>query len=245
MEHQEETAQSRLQSGLVRIRLWDLPTRVFHWSLVIAVLIAFVTAKIGGDLMELHGKAGLAIIGLLAFRLVWGIVGSTHARFRNFLPSPSKLRAYFKGQWQGAGHNPLGALSVIALLGLLAAQAATGLFANDDIDFSGPFAALVEKARSDSLTGLHHQLSKVLLALLALHIVAIVFYVAFRKNNLVKPMVTGWKEVPAGKSATGGSIVGLVAALLIALATVYGASGATLKKTPAVQVKPASQTNGW
>ena len=245
MKRQEEIAHGRQQSGLIRIRLWDLPTRLFHWSLVIAVLVAFVTAKIGGDLMELHGKAGLTIIGLLAFRLIWGIVGSTHARFRNFFPSPSALRAYLKGRWQGTGHNPLGALSVFALLGLLAVQAGTGLFANDDIDFSGPFAALVEKARSDSLTGLHHQLSNVLLALLVLHIVAIVFYVAFRKNNIVKPMVTGWKEVPSGKSATGGGIAGLVAALLIAAATVYGASGAALKKTATVQVKPASQANDW
>ena len=244
MKHQKITAEdSRQHLGSTRIRLWDLPTRIFHWSLVLAVLIAFVTAKIGGDWMELHGKAGLAIIGLLAFRLIWGLVGSTHARFRNFAPSPARVRTYLKGRWQGVGHNPLGALSVFALLGLLAVQAVTGLFSNDDIAFNGPLSALVEKARSDSLTGLHHQLSNVLLTLLALHIVAIIFHVWFRKNNLVKPMLTGWKEVPSGKSASGGSIAGLIAALLIALAAVYGASGAPLLKesppAPAANSTPA------
>ncbi|MGZ3236600.1 MAG: cytochrome b/b6 domain-containing protein [Burkholderiaceae bacterium] len=221
-------ARPQVQLELTRIRLWDLPLRLFHWSLVAAVLIAIVTAKLGGDWMELHGKAGLAILGLLAFRLVWGICGSTHARFRNFVPSPAKIRAYINGQWKGVGHSPLGALAVFTLLGLLAAQVVTGLFANDDIAFNGPLFTLIDKDFSDKITGWHHQLSNLLLALIGLHVVAIAFYVWVKKNNLVKPMVTGWKEVPAGEHARQGGWVALVASVLIAVSVVYLADDAQL-----------------
>ncbi len=115
-----------------RIRLWDLPTRLFHWLLVILVLTSFISGKIGGNAMDWHGKFGLAILGLLTFRLVWGIVGSTYARFASFFPTPASVLAYLRGQWRGVGHNPLGALSVFSLLGLLAFQVASGLFGNDD-----------------------------------------------------------------------------------------------------------------
>ena len=241
-----------------RIRLWDLPVRIFHWSLVIAVLVAFVTAKLGGDWMDWHGRAGLAIVGLVTFRLVWGVVGSTHARFLSFAPTPARLRAYLTGRWHGIGHNPLGALSVFGLLGLLAVQAGTGLFSNDDIAFDGPLSNLVDKARSDSLTGLHHQLSNVLLVLLGLHILAIAFYLVVRKTNLVKPMITGWKHAqarPAPKTQ-GGSPLALVVALLVAAAVTYAASGKLLHRPPpppAPAAAPAaspppttySSTPGW
>ncbi|KGF79576.1 cytochrome B561 [Massilia sp. JS1662] len=240
------------------MRLWDLPVRIFHWSLVIAVLVAFVTAKLGGDWMDWHGRAGLAIVGLVTFRLVWGVVGSTHARFLSFAPTPSRLRAYLTGRWHGIGHNPLGALSVFGLLGLLAAQAGTGLFSNDDIAFDGPLSGLIEKARSDSLTGLHHQLSDVLLVLLGLHILAIAFYLIVKKTNLVKPMITGWKHAqdrvaPVPKTR-GGSPLGLIVALLVAAAVTYAASGRLLHRpppppaaAPATSPPPAtySSTPGW
>ena len=213
---------------LIRIRLWDLPTRVFHWSLVVAVLTAFVTGQLGGPWMSVHAKAGLAIIGLVVFRLAWGVVGSTYARFLNFVPTPGKIKAYLQGQWQGVGHNPLGALSVLALLGLLAAQSGTGLFANDDIDFSGPLAAWVDSALSNRLTSFHVLLANGLIGLMALHLVAIIFYVRFKKDTLVKPMVTGWKEVSSGTSATQGGLIAFSVAVLFALAAVYGASGANL-----------------
>jgi cytochrome b len=244
--------------GTTPIRLWDLPVRIFHWSLVSAVAVAFVTAKLGGDWMDWHGRAGLAIVGLVTFRIVWGIVGSTHARFRNFAPTPARLRAYVTGRWHGVGHNPLGALSVFGLLALLAVQAGTGLFSNDDIAFDGPLSGLVEKARSDSLTGLHHTLSNVLLALLALHIVAIAFYLLVKKHNLIKPMVTGWKHAqgrvaPVPKTR-GGSPLGLVVALLVAAAVTYAASGKLLHRpppppaaAPATSAPPTtySSTPGW
>jgi len=213
---------------LIRIRLWDLPTRVFHWSLVASVLTVFVTGQLGGSWMVIHAKAGLAIIGLVVFRLVWGVLGSTYARFLNFVPTPAKIKAYLKGQWHGVGHNPLGALSVLALLGLLAAQATTGLFSNDEIDFSGPLSDLIETSLSNRLTGIHVLLSNVLIGLVALHLIAIVFYVRFKKEKLVKPMVTGWKEVPSGVSATQGGALAFSVAVFIAAAAVYGASGVHL-----------------
>jgi cytochrome b len=227
----------------IRIRLWDLPLRIFHWSLALLVLAAFVTAKVGGPWMEWHGRAGIAIVGLLAFRLVWGLIGSTHARFLSFAPTPSRLLAYVRGRWQGVGHNPLGALSVFAVLGLLAVQTGIGLFANDDIDFNGPLSGLIEKERSDSLTGLHHQLSNVVLVLVGLHIAAVLFYVLFKKNNLIKPMLTGWKEIKAAQAVrhAQGGVVALVVALAAAFGAMVVASGKPFQEAaPPVPSAPAA-----
>ena len=200
-----------------RIRLWDLPLRIFHWSLALAVTAAIITGKLGGPWMELHGKAGLAIVGLLAFRLVWGLIGSTHARFLRFAPTPAKLRAYLQGRWRGVGHNPLGAFAVFALLGLLAVQAGTGLFSNDDIAFSGPLFNAIDDALAGRLTGIHRQLADVLLALLVVHLAAIAFHLCVKKDNLLKPMMTGWKEVASGQSAEQGGPVAFLIAMAIAL----------------------------
>lgn len=219
-----------------RIRLWDLPLRIFHWSLVVAVGVAIVSGELGGPWMDVHGKAGLSIAGLVVFRLVWGVVGSVHARFAHFVPTPRSIHAYVTGRWRGAGHNPLGALSVFALLGLLAVQATTGLFSFDDIAFNGPLFALVDEAVAGKLTALHRQGATVLFVLLALHVVAIVFYAWVKRDNLVKPMLTGWKHVavqeapapqtnPAARKPGGGPVA-LVIALATACAVVYGVSGA-------------------
>ena len=225
-----------------RIRVWDLPTRIFHWSLVLCVLAALVSGQLGGGLMELHGKIGLAIIGLVVFRLVWGFVGSTYARFLHFFPTASRIKAYLRGEWQGEGHNPLGALSVLALLTLLAVQATTGLFSNDDIAFTGPLLDLVGRDWSDRLTGVHHLVSDLLIGLVVLHVGAIVFYVRFKKKNLLKPMVIGWKE-GEGQSAHGGSLVAAVVALAIAGLAVYGAAGYWLPEPP--PTPPAAATPSW
>lgn len=235
------TARTRSGDALTRIRVWDLPTRLFHWSLVAAVTVAIVTGEIGGSLMPIHAKAGLAIFGLVAFRLVWGFVGSTHARFLNFVPTAGRIKAYLKGRWQGEGHNPLGAFSVFALLGLLAVQAGTGLFGNDDIAFTGPLYALIDEDFALKLTGLHRQLANVLLVLTALHVVAIFIYVVLKKNNLIKPMVTGWKDVRHGSSARQGSVAGLIVAVLVAVVVVYLASGASLHKDAPPASQPQSQ----
>jgi cytochrome b len=225
-----------------RIRLWDLPTRIFHWGLVLCIAGAVISGQIGGGLIEWHGRIGLAVVGLIVFRLVWGIVGSTYARFLHFFPTPGNIKAYLRGDWQGEGHNPLGALAVFGLLALVAIQAVTGLFSNDDIAFVGPLFDLVGRDLSNRLTGIHHLASNILIGLVVLHIAAVMFYLHARKQNLVKPMITGWKE-GHGKSASGGGAVALVVALVLAVGAVYGASGAWLPEPP--PPPPTAETPSW
>lgn len=238
---QQQADRRSVRNAVRRIRIWDLPTRIFHWGLVLAVGVAVVSGEIGGSLMALHAKAGLAVVGLLAFRLAWGFVGSTYARFLSFVPTPARIRAYLCGRWHGHGHNPLGALSVLALLGLLALQAGSGLFGTDDIAFTGPLYRLVDETLALRLTGWHQQLAYVLLALLALHVLAIVFYLRVKKDNLVKPMVTGWKHADQGESASKGGWLALLLALAVAAGAVYVASGAALEAPAAVATPAASQ----
>jgi len=224
-----------------QIQLWDWPVRVFHWSLLAAVTTAIVTGKLGGAWMGWHGVAGQVILGLVVFRIVWGFLGSTYARFTTFVPTPARILAYLKGQRHGVGHNPLGALSVLALLGLLAVQATTGLFSNDDIAFTGPLAGFVDEALSLSLTAWHHRLVNVLFALLGLHVLAILFYVHVKKDNLVKPMVTGIKEVPITTPAPRkAGWLAFLTSTAIALGVVYGASAAWQQQAPA----PAPPSTG-
>lgn len=210
-----------------RVRVWDGPLRAFHWLLLAAVASAIATGLLGGSWMVWHGRAGIAIVGLIAFRLAWGLVGSETARFAQFLPSPGALRAYLTGRWQGVGHNPLGALSVMALLGLLAVQVGTGLFSNDDIAFAGPFSQRLDEDLVQSLTGWHHRLVNGLYALIALHLGAIAFYAVVKRVRLVPPMVTGWQDVPRTQLAPRPARAGtLWAALVLGLSAGYAASGA-------------------
>ena len=228
-----------------RIKLWDLPTRVFHWVLAVLIVAAVITGKTGGAAIIWHGKIGLAILGLVVFRIIWGLIGSTYARFANFFPTPGRLKAYLRGQWTAAGHNPLGALSVFGLLTVIVLQLASGLMANDDIAFQGPLYELIGKNLSDTVTGIHRQLINLLLVLIGLHLAAIAFYAIARKDNLVKPMLSGWKEVKSTtlESARGGGIKAFIAALLIALLAVYGASGAWIP--PAKPVFAPSAAPAW
>ncbi|MCV2217643.1 cytochrome b/b6 domain-containing protein [Thauera sp. Sel9] len=227
-----------------KILVWDIPTRVFHWTLALLVVAAYCTALIGGNLIVWHGWLGIAIGGLLVFRLVWGVLGSTYARFANFVPGPGGIVAYLRGQWRGVGHNPLGALSVLALLAILGFQVVSGLVANDDIAFEGPLYALVSKDTSDWLSGLHRQNFWIIIALVALHVLAILFYAHVKKDNLVKPMISGFKEVsdPELKSAQGGGTVAFIVALAVAGFAVWAAMGGLLPPPPPpppVQAVPA------
>lgn len=183
-----------------RILVWDLPLRLFHWLLVLLVVTSFVSAKIGGNAMQLHMLSGYTVLALLLFRILWGFLGGTHARFASFVRGPASVIAYLRGHGaeRHLGHNPAGAWSVIFMLAALLLQAATGLFANDDISTEGPLAKLVSKALSDRITGVHHLNVKLLLALIGLHLSAIVFYLVHKHENLVKPMITGFKEAAGG-----------------------------------------------
>ncbi len=219
------------------VRVWDLPLRLFHWLLALAVTGALVSGQIGGNLMIWHGRLGVLVAGLLGFRLAWGLVGSTHARFASFVRGPAAIRAYLQGTWHGLGHNPLGALSVLGMLAALGLQTASGLFGNDDIAFQGPLYPLVSKDTSDWVTGLHRKGFWLILLLITTHLAAIVFYLKMRGDNLIHPMITGRKSVTAAAAdpeQRGGGTLALILALTVGLATAYGASGAWQAPPPPV-----------
>lgn len=222
-----------------RFRLWDFPLRIFHWTLVLCVFGSFVTVKIGGNAMVWHGRMGITVVGLLAFRLAWGFLGSTYARFAQFVRGPGAIKAYLRGQWQGAGHNPLGALSVLAMLGTLTLLVATGLFANDDIAFEGPLYALVGKEFSDRMAGIHRLIEPLIIFLVLAHLGAIIYYVRVKKETLIMPMINGWK-VGAGVTATGGGLAVFCASLAIGLTAAYAASGAWIASPPAIAAPAAA-----
>ncbi len=158
------------------------------------MVLGIVFVKIGGNAIQWHAYCGYAALVLILFRVIWGFVGSWHARFANFIPSPSKLIAFLRGQVDGGlGHNPLGALSVIALLTVILIQALTGLFADDDIFFQGPFAKYVSNNTVALLTSIHRFNQYLIFALVGLHIAAISYYYFVKRENLVRPMVTGDK----------------------------------------------------
>ena len=187
------------------VTVWDLPLRLFHWSLVLCVIGAFVTIKVGGGWMIWHMRFGYAVLALLLFRLIWGFIGGRHARFSDFIVSPATLLGYLRkrsGLTISLGHNPLGSLSVIAMIALFLTQAMLGLFSNNDIFTEGPLAHLVSKDSSDMLTGWHKLGEQVLLAVVGLHLAAIAFYRFGRGQRLVRAMVTGNKAVtPARREA--------------------------------------------
>ncbi|WP_296873556.1 cytochrome b/b6 domain-containing protein [Tibeticola sp.] len=186
------------------IRVWDLPTRLFHWLLVVAVVGLVVTGNIGGNAMVWHFRLGYFVGSLVAFRLIWGFVGGHWSRFSSFLYAPRATVAYLRGQAEPAhlvGHNPLGAFSVFALLGLLAAQVATGLMSDDEIANAGPLTRFVSEQTVSLATRYHADIGKLLLiVLVALHVLAIAFYAWKKHVNLVRPMVLGDKAVDDGQA---------------------------------------------
>lgn len=174
-----------------RIRVWDLPTRIFHWALACCAVAAFITVKLGGLWMDWHIRLGLATLGLIVFRVIWGLAGPHYARFSRFVRGPRTLLQYLRGKSDHmAGHSPLGAFSVIALLLAFGFQAFSGLFANDDVLSAGPLAFLNEEW-STTFTGLHKLNEWVLIALVALHVGAIFWYRFKSKKDLIGPMIHG------------------------------------------------------
>ena len=172
-----------------KVAIWDLPTRLFHWTLAALIAFSWWTAEEHED--ELHIWSGIAVLSLLIFRILWGIFGSSTARFANFVQGPGAVFGYLQGKWRGIGHNPLGALSVIALLGLTAVQVGLGLIASDEDGLmQGPLAGLVSTDSSEAAADLHDDLFDVLLVFIGLHIAAIIFY-KLRGKSLLRPMITG------------------------------------------------------
>lgn len=178
----------------MKIRIWDLPLRLFHWLLVMAVIGSFVSVKLGGNAMIWHGRFGYFVLTLIIFRLIWGFVGTYHARFVNFIRFPKAVLTYLKNPAETLGHSPLGAISVMVLLGLFLAQALAGLFASDDIAFDGPLAKYVASSWVELLTSFHRLNEWVLLSLVGVHIAAILYYKYAKRINLISAMITGDKE---------------------------------------------------
>mgnify|MGYP003574200692 FL=1 len=205
------------------VKVWDLPTRLFHWLLAALVAASFVTGRIGGTAMSYHEQSGLAILVLLLFRLAWGLCGSRSARFAAFLKGPRAVLGYARTLLgpdtpRHMGHNPLGGWSVIAMLAVLLFQAGTGLFANDDILTEGPLYSWVGKATSDALTRSHLFNRQIIVVLVGLHLGAVLFHWAVKGENLIKPMITGVKnwEGAAASPADGPTWLAAVIALLAA-----------------------------
>jgi cytochrome b len=181
-----------------RLSVWDGPTRLFHWLLVVLIAAAWWTAE--NENLTWHYRIGFVVLILIAFRLIWGVIGGSTARFSNFVRGPRAIAAYLRGTApHGVGHNPLGALSVLSLLGMVAVVTGLGLFANDQDGIDpGPLAYLVSIDAADSAHELHEIGFNILLALVALHVAAILYYWLFKRDNLLAPMLSGSREAPEG-----------------------------------------------
>ncbi len=202
------------------VRVWDLPTRAFHWLLVLALIGLVISGKLGGNAMVWHVRFGLVVFTLLGFRLVWGLVGGRWSRFASFIYAPATLWRYLRGSARPGehlevGHNPLGAFSVFALIAVLLAQVATGLVADDEIATTGPLNRHVANATGLQASAWHTHWGLWLLgALVLLHLLAIAVYWR-RGRNLITPMISGDKPLPADVPPATDSIGSRALAALV------------------------------
>lgn len=214
--------------GMVSIQVWDLPLRLFHWTLVLLVTVSVVTGLFGSELglsaAQWHKLSGYGVLALLLFRLSWGFAGGTHSRFGSFLRGPRDVAQYVgeltgrRGATVRLGHNPLGGWSTLAMLLSLVLQAVTGLFLSDeDLGLEGPLAKYVGSTTGDALNELHEGNATLLLILIGLHLCAIAYYRFLKGENLVKPMITGYKQLPTAPedAAIRGGHLLLAAVLLV------------------------------
>jgi cytochrome b len=220
---------SRVTAGLSAVDVWDWPVRLVHWLLVLLIATSWITSEVGGNAMTYHMWSGYSILSLVVFRIVWGFVGSRHARFGSFVKGPGAVVRYAGGlmrepQSRFLGHNPLGGWSVVLMLAAVAVQATTGLFANDEIFTEGPLASRVSADTSGLLTTIHRYNFYVLLTLIGLHLAAILFYLLVKRENLIGAMFTGRKYVEPGTevhapmaSAWLAIVIGALVAGMVAL----------------------------
>ena len=183
-----------------KVRVWDLPTRLFHWGLAACIVGSVVTGYTGGGAMDWHARLGYAVLTLLLFRLAWGVVGGHWSRFASFLYSPGTVVRYLRGQAHPdhlIGHNPLGAASVFAMMAVLLVQVGTGLVGDDEIAFTGPLNRFVESSKGLAATWYHKRVGQwLLLGLVLLHIAAVLYYLVRRSDDLIRAMIGGDKLVP-------------------------------------------------
>ena len=210
-----------------RIYVWDPLVRLFHWSLLVLIAFSWYSAETGGNWMQYHMWSGYAVLTLVLVRIAWGFLGTSYARFGSFVHPPRAViedlaTLHRREGRRHVGHTPLGGVNIVLLLLCLLVQAGTGLFANDDIFTEGPLYRWVGKDTSDWLTMIHHYNFNVLLALIGLHVAAVLYHLVRRRENLIAPMVTGYKKI-AGDAAPATSFRPAIAAALFgaAAAAVY------------------------
>jgi cytochrome b len=203
--------------------LWDLPTRIVHWALVVLVLVSWFS---GGENMQIHRWSGYGVLGLLVFRLWWGVAGGSTARFTSFLRGPGATAAYLKTvgartPGDAAGHNPLGAWSVVAMIAMMLTQVGLGLFSSDiDGLESGPLSHLVDFDASRAAAELHELTFRILQALVALHILAVGYYWVWKRQNLVGAMITG-KRAFAGPALRAAPLWRLAVGIVLAVGAAW------------------------
>ncbi len=205
-------------AAIHNVRIWDLPTRLFHWALFVCIVGLLISGNVGGSLMPWHFRLGYCVMTLLLFRFVWGMFGGKWSRFASFVYSPKILYDYLTGQGRpehSAGHSPLGALSVFGLLAFLALQVATGLISDDEITNAGPLTRFVKNATVSLATWWHKEVgNKIIIAMIVLHIAAILFYLYKKKQNLIRPMIHGDKQMAqameSSKDTAGSRVMALV-----------------------------------
>jgi cytochrome b len=209
------------------VRVWDLPTRVFHILLIFSVLGLVTTGELGGDFMRWHFWFGYHVLALILFRLVWGVLGGHWSRFVNFVPTPRGLIDYIQ-TWKTmqpnhhVSHNPLGAMSVVVMLLLLLGQVITGLLSDDEIATSGPWVAWAPNAWVSVATTYHGEIGKVLLiCLVVVHVATVVYYKRIRNNDLISPMLHGDKQLPLDTPSSRDTLTSRLFALSIFMASAY------------------------
>jgi cytochrome b len=216
--------------GIVRVRIWDAPVRLIHWLMVLLIAVSWRTAQSGQ--MEYHRYSGYALLGLLIFRIYWGFVGSSTARFASFVKGPRTILAYLRqtrGRVEGhqpavPGHNPLGALSVIALLSLLIAQVVLGLFAVDvDGIESGPLSVYVSFEFGRTCAQLHGKVFDLLIWFIGLHVAAVLFYLLYKRENLIATMLHGRRAYPneVAPQVTFVSVTRMLCGIVLAAVVVW------------------------
>lgn len=211
------------------VRIWDLPTRLFHWAVAALAIAAWVSGQVGGQAwLEWHFRFGYCVFALLLFRLLWGFAGDKYSRFSSFAPSGSAALEYFRAPRPYGGHTPLGALSVYALLIVAAMQVLTGLLSSDGDFTEGPWTALVSEATVKLMSAIHRFNRWILLALVTMHLVAVAWYAIKRKEGLVHAMVTGDRRGINAEPAADDAPTRCRAALLLVLSVALVAYSVTL-----------------
>ncbi|MBU2925607.1 cytochrome b/b6 domain-containing protein [Colwellia sp. 4_MG-2023] len=205
-----------------KLLVWDLPVRLFHWCLVISLFAAWYTSDGERNLIDWHLKIGYFILGLIIFRIIWGVFGTRYAKFTQFIPNKKALLHYLKNfrqekNYTTVGHNPLGGLMVVLMLTLVLSQAISGLFMNDDIFTSGPYYASASSSIQSIMSLIHHNVFDIIIIVSVLHISAAFYYLLVKKANLIVPMITGYKSSDSAENKKGIKSSKLFVALVIIL----------------------------